>query len=405
MARKKTTGRDNSAGMPEVDSPEKAAPASPLDPGDETHAPGFPIVGIGASAGGLAAFEAFFASMPADTESGMAFVLVQHLDPGHKSILAELVRRYTKMQVFEVVDGMEVEPNCTYIIPPNKDLALLQGRLQLIEPAAPRGLRLPIDFFFRSLAQDRGEGAICIVLSGTGTDGTLGLKAIKGAGGMAIVQEPASAGYDGMPRSAIATGLADYILPPGAMPAQLIAYAQLAYTKQARPAAGLLPGEAAWIQHVLVLLRSHSGHDFSLYKQSTILRRIKRRMAVNQIERADKYVQYLRQNSGEVDTLFHELLIGVTSFFRDPEAYLLLQENVIPSLFSDKGGERSIRVWAPGCSTGEEAYSIAMLLQEFVDRLGQPFNLQIFATDIDRESIEKSAQRPVPGQHCPGCCS
>ena len=209
----------------------KAGDSSPagLNPGGEAAEgePGFPIVGIGASAGGLAAFEAFFASMPADTESGMAFVLVQHLDPGHKSMLTELVRRYTKMQVFEVTDGVAVEPNCTYIIPPNKDMALMRGHLHLMEPASPRGLRLPIDFFFRSLAQDRGEKAICIVLSGTGTDGTLGLRAVKEGGGMAMAQAPSTAGYNGMPNSAIATGLADYILPPGEMAAQLIAYAQL----------------------------------------------------------------------------------------------------------------------------------------------------------------------------------
>ena len=367
-----------------------AAPASTAaaNPVEGAHRGNFPIVGIGASAGGLAAFEAFFANMPADTESGMAFVLVQHLDPGHKSMLTELVRRYTKMQVFEVTDGMAVEPNCTYIIPPNKDMALLKGNLHLMEPASPRGLRLPIDFFFRSLAQDRGEGAICIVLSGTGTDGTLGLRAIKEAGGMAMVQAPTTAGYNGMPNSAIATGLADYILSPGDMAAQLIAYAQLAFAKRPRGGAVLPAGEVSSIQHVLVLLRSHSGHDFSSYKQSTIQRRVKRRMAVNQIERIDKYVQYLRQNSGELEMLFHELLIGVTSFFRDPDAYASLQENVIPSLFTEKEGERNVRVWVPGCSTGEEAYSIAILLQEYFDRLGQPFTIQIFATDIDRESIE-----------------
>ncbi len=372
------------------------APVADPEEAETEREPGFPIVGIGASAGGLAAFEAFFASMPADTESGMAFVLVQHLDPGHKSMLTELVRRYTKMHVFEVTDGMEVEPNCTYIIPPNKDMALLRGRLHLMEPASPRGLRLPIDFFFRSLAQDRGERAICIVLSGTGTDGTLGLRAVKEVGGMAMAQAPTTAGYNGMPASAIATGQVDYILPPGEMPAQLIAYAQLAYSNRSRRATQIPRGEISGIQHVLVLLRSHSGHDFSFYKQNTILRRVRRRMAVNQIERVDKYVQYLRQNSGELEMLFHELLIGVTAFFRDPDAYAALQENVIPNLFTQKEGERMVRVWAPGCSTGEEAYSIAILLQEYVEKIGQPYNFQIFATDIDRESIEKARSGVYP---------
>jgi two-component system CheB/CheR fusion protein len=375
---------------------DSSAPAVNPDKADAEREPGFPIVGIGASAGGLAAFEAFFASMPADTESGMAFVLVQHLDPGHKSMLTEIVRRYTKMQVFEVADGMAVEPNCTYIIPPNRDMALMRGHLHLMEPASPRGLRLPIDFFFRSLAQDRGERAICIVLSGTGTDGTLGLRAVKEAGGMAMAQAPSTAGYNGMPNSAISTGLADYILPPGEMAAQLIAYAQLAYSNKSRPTAELPVGEISGIQHVLVLLRSHSGHDFSFYKQNTILRRVKRRMAVNQIERVEKYVQYLRQNNGELELLFHELLIGVTSFFRDPDAYAALQEKVIPSLFTEKEGERIVRVWAPGCSTGEEAYSIAIFLQEYVEKIGQPYNFQIFATDIDRESIEKARSGVYP---------
>lgn len=197
---------------------------------------GFPIVGIGASAGGLAAFEAFFSGMPAGFEPGMAFVLVQHLAPDHKSILTDLIRRYTRMQVFEVEDGMEVQPNCAYIIPPGRDMAFLNGALQLLEPAAPRGQRLPIDFFFRSLAHDQRERAIGVVLSGTGSDGTLGVRAIKGEGGMVMAQNPESTEYDGMPRSAIGTGLVDYELPPAEMPAQLIAYVTHAFGKPPRPA-------------------------------------------------------------------------------------------------------------------------------------------------------------------------
>ena len=227
------------------DNQKQTIQAPPADPGKapaataEAHADAaaqppqnhFPIVGIGASAGGLAAFEAFFSGMPADTDPGMAFVLVQHLAPDHKSILTDLIRRYTRMQVFEVEDGMAVQPNCAYIIPPNRDMAFLNGTLQLLEPAAPRGLRLPIDFFFRSLAQDQRERAICIVLSGTGSDGTLGVRAIKGEGGMVMAQNPESTEYDGMPRSAIATGLVDYVLPPAEMPAQLIAYVAHAFGK------------------------------------------------------------------------------------------------------------------------------------------------------------------------------
>jgi len=328
--------------------------------------------------------------MPADTEGGIAFVIVQHLDPGHKSILTDLVQRYTKMQVFEVEDGMTVEPNCAYIIPPNKDMALLHDKLHLIEPAAPRGLRLPIDFFFRSLAQDRGEQAICIVLSGAGTDGTLGLRAIKEVGGMAMVQNPESAGYDGMPRSAVATGLADYVLPPKDMPKQLIGYVQHIFGRKKKGGAAIPVDVNSWIQRILVLLRSSSGHDFSCYKQSTILRRVERRMAVHQIERIEQYVQYLRQNEIEQLTLFRELLIGVTGFFRDPEAYGVLLEGAINKLLADRPVGTQLRVWTPGCSTGEEAYSIAMLFQEQMEHSGRQFNLQVFATDIDQTAIEKA---------------
>jgi two-component system CheB/CheR fusion protein len=356
----------------------------------------FPIVGIGASAGGLPAFEQFFARMPATTESGMAFVLVQHLDPDRKSILTDLVKRCTEMQVFEVTDGMEVQPNCAYIIPPNKDMAFMYGRLHLMEPVAPRGLRLPIDFFFRSLAQDQHEQAICIVLSGTGTDGTLGLKEIKGQGGMTMVQDPASAKYDGMPHSAIATGMVDYILPPAEMPAQLIAYVSRAFGQripQVPPAAGKTTD---MLQKVFLLLRSQTGHDFSHYKQSTICRRIERRMAVTQIDRLEDYVRYLRQTPLEVDTLFRESLIGVTSFFRDPEAFEVLKEQAIAPLLTDREPGRPLRIWVPGCSTGEEAFSIAMLVQEETDALDQHIEVQIFATDIDAEAIDRARAGVYP---------
>jgi two-component system, chemotaxis family, CheB/CheR fusion protein len=369
-------------------------PQSALAAGQEDRTRSFPIVGIGASAGGLAAFEAFFANLPTDTESGIAFVLVQHLDPDHKSILAELVRRYTRLKVYEVEDGMTIEPNCTFIIPPNRDLALLHGKFHLMEPAAPRGLRLPIDFFFRSLAQDLNERAICIVLTGTGTDGTLGLRAIKEAGGMAMVQSPESAGYDGMPRSAIATGLADYVLPANKMPAQLIAYVQHAFGQ--RPMSAAAPEVVPWLQKIFVLLRAQTGHDFSGYKQSTIRRRVERRMAVHQIEQVEHYVRYLRQSPAEIETLFQELLIGVTGFFRDPEAYEVLAERVVPRIFANQSAKAPIRVWVAGCATGEEAYSIAILLQEHADTLGKEFNVQVFATDIDHDSIEKARAGVYP---------
>ena len=370
--------------------PRKAPPVV-IDetPGDPEQRSGtvFPIVGIGASAGGLAAFEAFFSGMPADTDPGMAFVLVQHLAPDHKSLLTELIRRYTRMRVFEVEDGMEVLPNCAYIIPPNRDMAFLNGRLQLLEPVAPRGQRLPIDFFFRSLAQSLRESAIGIVLSGTGSDGTLGVRAIKGEGGMVIVQTPDTSEYDGMPRSAIATGLVDYELSPSEMPAQIITYAAHAYGMPRQKAITPKPVTENALRKIYILLRAQTGHDFSQYKPSTIHRRIERRMAVHQIGSLDGYIQYLQQTPTEVEALFRDLLIGVTSFFRDPEVFRTFEEQVVPKLFAGKPAGSSIRIWSTGCSTGEEAYTIAILLQEYLEATQQHFVVQIFATDIDSNAI------------------
>ena len=347
----------------------------------------FPIVGIGASAGGLAAIEKFFAGMPADRDSGMAFVVVQHLAPDHKSILDDLIRRYTRMKVYEVKDGIEVLPNCAYIIPPNRDMAFLHGNLYLSEPMSPRGLRLPIDFFFRSLAQDQHERAICIVLSGTGTDGTLGLRAIKGEGGMAMAQTPESTEYDGMPRSAISTGLVDYVLPPGEMGAQLIAYAKHLFSRKPRQISPTTPQSPDLLKKVHILLRAKTGHDFSFYKQNTIMRRIERRMAVNQVERLEDYLRHLQQSPTEVEALFRDLLIGVTSFFRDPDAFKVLQELAVPRLFDKITSAGPVRVWVPGCSTGEEAYSIAILLHECMETRSHTSLFQIFATDIDSQAI------------------
>jgi two-component system CheB/CheR fusion protein len=346
----------------------------------------FPIVGIGASAGGLAAFEAFFSGMPENTDSGMAFVLVQHLAPDHKSILTELIRHYTRMQVFEVEDGMTVRPNCVYIIPPNRDMAFLNGTLQLLEPRDPRGQRLPIDFFFRSLGRDQHERAIGVVLSGTGSDGTLGIRAIKGEGGMVMAQTPASAEYDGMPRSALATGLVDYELPPAEMASQLIAFTTRAFGPRSLPSAPPLKTESA-LKAIFVLLRAQTGHDFSQYKTSTIRRRIERRMAVHQIETLEDYVKFIRQAPDEVESLFRDMLIGVTNFFRDPEVFEAIESQVIPGLFAGKHASAAIRVWVPGCSTGEEAYSLAILLAERQEAMKQSFKVQVFATDIDSRAI------------------
>ena len=383
MATRKTTSK---AGL--RTSPARAAPSGPAEEGQGGELPaGIPIVGIGASAGGLAAFEAFFSGMPADADPDMAFVLVQHLAPDHKSLLSDLVRRHTRMQVFEVEDGMVVQPNCVYVIPPNRDMALLNGTLQLLEPSAPRGQRLPIDFFFRSLANDRGQRAIGVVLSGTGSDGTQGVRAIKGEGGMVMAQTPESTEFDGMPRSAIATGMVDYQLPLAEMPSRLIAYAKHAFGRISQPAAmETLQTEGA-LKKIFVLLRAQTGHDFSQYKPSTINRRVERRMAVHQIDVVERYVRYLQQTPVEVEALFRDLLIGVTNFFRDPEAFGVLEEQVIPKLFEGRPAGSAIRVWCAGCSTGEEAYSIAMLLLERMDALKQHFTVQLFATDIDSRAI------------------
>ncbi len=340
------------------------SPLAPAGSADNPAGVSFPIVGLGASAGGLAAFEAFFAGMPADADPGMAFVLVQHLAPDHKSILSDLIQRYTRMRVFEVEDGMAVQANCAYIIPPNRDMALLNGTLQLLEPSEPRGHRLPVDFLFRSLAQDQHERAIGIVLSGTGSDGAQGVRSIKDEGGLVIAQSPASAEYDGMPRSAIATGVVDYELAPADMPAQLIAYTTQALGTDQRSVARDESGSEEDLKKIMILLRAQTGHDFSQYKPSTIQRRITRRMAVHQIGSLASYVRYLQQTPPELEALFRDLLIGVTSFFRDPEAFKVLEGLLIPQLLADKSAGSVVRVWSPGCSTGEEAYSLAILLQD-----------------------------------------
>jgi two-component system CheB/CheR fusion protein len=347
----------------------------------------FPIVGIGASAGGLAAFEAFFAGMPADKDPGMAFVLVQHLAPDRESILAEIIRRYTRMRVFDIEDGMNIEKNCVYIIPPNRNLALINGTLQLFELPNPRGHNLPIDFFFRSLAADQRELAICIILSGTGSDGTLGLREVKGEGGMVIAQKPDTAEYDGMPTSAIATGLVDYQLSPIEMTKQIISYVAHARGISINLKLKLLSREENTLKKVLILLRTQTGHDFSNYKPSTINRRIERRLSIQQIDTMDEYIKYLQETPNEVEALFKDLLIGVTAFFRDKDAFIKLEEEIIPKLFEGKPAGSNIRVWCTGCSTGEEAYSIAILFQEQMERLKKSYNLQIFATDIDKYAI------------------
>ncbi|MCV2355837.1 PAS domain-containing protein [Paucibacter sp. B2R-40] len=346
------------------------------------------IVGIGASAGGLEAFEAFFKACPADT--GLGFVLIPHLDPGHESLLVEILQRSTQMPVVQAVDETKVEANSVYIIPPNRDMAILGGELQLTLPDVARGKRMPIDGFLRSLAADQGERAIGIILSGTASDGTLGLRALLDAGGTSLVQEPSSARYDGMPQSAIKAGLAKHVLLAEQMPALLKGLSKQNGYKPPRAAVAPLRNASA-LNKILLQLRASVGHDFSLYKKSTIGRRIQRRMTLHQIEDDAVYARMLKENPAEAQLLFRELLINVTSFFRDPEAFVMLKQSLLPPLLESKPAGSVFRVWVAGCSTGEEAYSIAMLLHELQGELltGHVAGLtfQIYATDLDDEAI------------------
>ena len=355
----------------------------------------FPIVGIGASAGGLEALEQFLRKVPED--SGMAFVIVQHLDPTHKGIMHELLRRTTAMEVFQVKDRMRIRPNCVYVIPPNKDMSILHGVLHLFDPTTPRGLRLPIDFFFRSLAYDRQECSIGVILSGMGSDGTMGLRAIKEKMGVALVQDPRSAKFDSMPKSAIGAGLADIIAPAEDLPGKIIDYLghALVIAKNGWPSE---EKDQSALEKVLILLRSKTGHDFFLYKKNTVYRRIERRMSIHQINRIADYVRYLQENSQEVELLFKELLIGVTSFFRDETAWEHLRQTIIPALVKNRGARQALRAWSAGCSTGEEAYSLAMTFKEAMEQAkpANHYTLHIFATDLDRETIDKARQGFYP---------
>ena len=338
MVAKKTPKRASAepAAKPVVESFPMLSPTAPMNGGPVVAVAGrsahaFPIVGIGASAGGLEAFELFFRACPADT--GMAFVLVPHLDPGHASLLTEILQRSTAMPVVEALDQIAVVPNHVYVIPPNREMAILNGLLQLSVPELVRGQRMPIDSFLRSLADDQAECAIGVILSGTATDGTLGLRAILGSGGVCMVQEPATAKYDGMPSSAINAGYATHILPVEDMPAMLVEVTRQAiYRQQVSP---VVPEKVqSGINQILLQLRSVTGHDFSLYKKSTIGRRIQRRMAQHAIEDEAVYARFLKGNPAEALLLFRELLINVTSFFRDPEAFVALKEAILPPAFA-----------------------------------------------------------------------
>ncbi|MCP4688572.1 MAG: PAS domain-containing protein [Desulfobacterales bacterium] len=369
--------------------PEKKAGAAPPKKNS-----GFPIVGIGASAGGLEALETFFHHMPND--SNIAFVIIQHLSPRHKSIMGSLLSKCTEMEVLELEDGTRLEPNRVYLNPPHKNVVIIDGVLQLMEPVKTEGVNLPIDYFFRSMAEELAEKAICIILSGTATDGTLGLKAVKGGGGIAMVQDPGSAKYDGMPRSAIATGVVDFILPVEKLPGELMKYVKEPYISRRKKTDEPDDKFSNYVQKIFALIRSATGHDLSHYKQTTIRRRIERRLAVHQIDNLATYVAFLQQTPSEIDILFKDMLIGVTNFFRDPDAFKILKTRVIPGLLKKRSPDSTLRVWVVGCSTGEEAYSITILFSEIMESLKQHFNIQVFASDIDARAIDYARAGAYP---------
>ena len=337
------------------------------------------VVGVGASAGGLVAIEQLLEAMPVDT--GLAFVLVTHLDPERPSLLPELLQRKTKMPVREAEDGTQIEANCVYTSAAGMDLSVVGGKLQL--STEPRG-SLTINTFFESLAADLGENAIAIVLSGSGSDGAIGVRAIKAAGGMVMAQDSESAEYHSMPSNTMATGLVDYVLEPQQMPSALTNYLLRNKTR------GGIDETAGWtapLQKICLLLRTRTGHDFSLYKSNTIVRRIQRRMTVHQLDGVNDYIRYLRESDREADTLVREVLIGVTSFFRDPEAFGELGA-LVSRLLADKTTDSPVRVWVAGCATGEEAYSIAILLHECMEVADKHHQVQIFGTDVSSASID-----------------
>ena len=377
----------------------KAREKAPVTDGKRAAAPRvrskFPVIGIGASAGGLEALEEFLSGVPQQT--GMAIVIVQHLDPTHKGIMPELLQRATQIKVTQAKDFLRVEPDNIYIIPPNKDMSILHGALQLFDLPEQRGLRLPIDFFFRSLAEDLHEKSVGIILSGMGSDGTSGLRAIKEKGGLALVQDPSSAKFDNMPRSAIDAGLADVVARPEQLPGKIVSY--FSHSLAVAPGLSLESRAKSALEKIIVLLRDHSGHDFSLYKKNTVYRRIERRMGIHQVDKISSYVRLLQQNPRELEMLFKELLIGVTSFFRDPEAWKALKEKALPELLDSIPVSRPLKAWVVGCSTGEEAYSLAIVFREVMEEAKRPARraaLQIFATDIDRDAIERARQGIFP---------
>ncbi|SFX47726.1 chemotaxis protein CheB [Marinospirillum alkaliphilum] len=357
------------------------------------------IVGLGASAGGLAPLEAFLAGIP--PESNMAYVVVQHLDPNHKALLTELLQRVTHMPVREATQGMSIKPNCVYVIPPNTELSVVDGSLHLARPVEPRGLRLPINVLFSSLASALGERAIGVVLSGMGSDGTLGLQAIKSVGGLTAVQQPDTAQYDAMPQSAIAADCVDILAPPGDLPARILSCLAQEPDQNTPDVHSVEPdARSTPLQRILRLLQERTRHDFSLYKPSTLHRRIERRMGIHEIATLSHYADFLEHNPQEIDLLFKEVLIGVTRFFRDTAVWQHLAETTLAELLARDSGASHLRAWVVGCSTGEEAYSLAMIFTEVLEKLPQPhgFTLQIFASDLSPDAIATARRGYYPAE-------
>lgn len=350
----------------------------------------FPIIGMGGSAGSFDAFEKFFLHMPVN--SGMAFVIIMHLSPSNKVDIASILQKFTSIPVNEVVDGQEVLPNHIYVIPPDRDMGIHNGHLLLFNASRDKGAHMSIDYFFQSLAEDQSNHAVGIVFSGMGTDGETGIRMIKEKLGMSMVQDPETAEYNSMPNTALKTHLVDYVLAPEDMPVKLIQYLNHPALRDTNGEEYTLDkDDQTQLKKILMVLRSHTGHDFTLYKKNTITRRIDRRIAFHQLEGYIQYVNYLRENPVEVEVLFNELLIGVTKFFRDSLAFDALKENLY-AMLKKKPPHDPIRIWIAGCSTGEEAYSIAILIIEFLSELKikQIPKAQIFATDLDANAIEQA---------------
>lgn len=355
------------------------------------------IIGIGASAGGLAPLEQFLAHIPPN--SHMAYVVIQHLDPTHKAMLTELLQRVTPMSVREATQGMSIEPDCVYVIPPNTELTVVNGLLHLEPPVEPRGLRLPINVLFSSLASAQGDQAIGVVLSGMGSDGTLGLQAIKAVGGLTAVQQPETAQSDAMPKSAIAANCVDIIAAPDELPSRILAcLAQVPELDPPEKPTVEVELDSTPLQRILRMLQGRTRHDFSLYKTSTLHRRIERRMVIHEIDTLTHYADYLQHNPQEIDLLFKEVLIGVTSFFRDAAVWQYLAETTLPELLARPREDHHLRAWVVGCSTGEEAYSLAMIFTEALENLPRPhdFSLQIFASDLSPDAIATARRGHYP---------